>query len=89
MTESVDLYDSTYGDFAAEARASVRLEPYGEDLGQTGWLTLDELQRFQEWINLAPGSRVLEIGCGSGGLARNLAHTRGVRISGWMSALMP
>jgi hypothetical protein len=42
MAEHVQLYDSTYGRFELDARQQVRVETYGEDLGQNSWLTTDE-----------------------------------------------
>ena len=42
----IDLYDNVYGDFASGAEAAVRRETYGEDLGQSSWLTADE------WLGL-------------------------------------
>ena len=36
---SVNLYDNVYGDFASDAESAVRREAYGEDLGQSSWLT--------------------------------------------------
>ena len=39
---SVNLYDNVYADFASRAEAAVRQETYGEDLGQSSWLTARE-----------------------------------------------
>lgn len=46
MSSPVDLYNNVYGDFASEAEASVRKAAYGEDLGQSSWLTGDEWLTF-------------------------------------------
>lgn len=42
MTDQVRLYDTTYHRFQLGARQRVRLDTYGHDLGQNGWLTVDE-----------------------------------------------
>src|SRR6187397_474523 len=66
---SVDLYDNVYGDFASDAEFAVRREAYGEDLGQSSWLTATEWIEFADQLGIATGSNVLEIGSGSGGPA--------------------
>ena len=64
MDEHVPLYTSSYGGF--RVREQVRHATYGDDVGQSGWLTADELERFGEWLELREGSRLLDVGCGSG-----------------------
>jgi hypothetical protein len=44
MTNNLDLDDGHYSQLAADLQSEVRRETYGEDLGQAGWLTLDELR---------------------------------------------
>jgi cyclopropane fatty-acyl-phospholipid synthase-like methyltransferase len=80
MGEHVPLYSSAYAGFTA--REEVRRSTYGDDLGQSGWLTADELERFAEWLQLAAGSRLLDVGCGSGGPALRLAETVGAKVVG-------
>ena len=69
----VDLYDSAYGNYAADVYRQVRLATYGEDLGQTSWVTNEESGAIPHILQLTPASRVLEIGCGSGGYALQVA----------------
>src|SRR5437899_1161363 len=71
--EHVPLYASAYAGFSV--REQVRHATYGDDLGQSGWLTSDELARFAEWLELGAGSRLLDVGCGSGGPALRLEIT--------------
>jgi SAM-dependent methyltransferase len=78
--EHVPLYASAYTGFGA--RDEVRRQTYGDDLGQSGWLTADELERFAEWLDLGAGSRLLDVGCGSGGPALRLAATTGTNVLG-------
>jgi SAM-dependent methyltransferase/uncharacterized glyoxalase superfamily protein PhnB len=78
----VNLYDNTYGDFASATEASVRQATYGEDIGQSSWLTAQEWLEFADRLNVTADSDVLEVGSGSGGPAVYLALTRGCRVTG-------
>jgi SAM-dependent methyltransferase len=80
MDEHVPLYTSSYGGFGV--REQVRHATYGDDVGQSGWITADELERFGEWLELREGSRLLDVGCGSGGPALRLAETTGASVVG-------
>ena len=47
MSQQVDLYNSTYGNFKKQVLAEVRCETYGEDIGQNSWITTERrLSRF-------------------------------------------
>jgi ubiquinone/menaquinone biosynthesis C-methylase UbiE len=78
----VDLYDGHYGRIGTEAQRQIREETYGEDLGQASWITLDEFREFLGWLDLAPGSRVLEVACGSGGICLRMARDTGAAVTG-------
>ena len=78
----VDLYDSAYGNYAADVYRRVRVATYGEDFGQTSWVSSDESRQIPRTLELSSASRVLEIGCGSGGYALHLAATTGCTIVG-------
>jgi SAM-dependent methyltransferase len=82
MSIKVDLYDSAYVHYAAEAYRQVRLETYGEDFGQTSWVTTEESREIPRWLELTADSSVLEVGCGSGGYALRVAEAVGCRILG-------
>jgi hypothetical protein len=69
MSLSVDLYGTAYGNFAAEVLAQVRRDTYGEDFGQSIWVTGPEYRRFFPLLGLAADDHVLDVGCGSGGPA--------------------
>ncbi|HEX3234882.1 MAG TPA: class I SAM-dependent methyltransferase [Gemmatimonadales bacterium] len=79
---SINLYDNVYADFASSAEAAVRQETYGEDLGQSSWLTAREWLGFADQLGIGAGSEVLEVGSGSGGPAVYLALARGCHITG-------
>jgi cyclopropane fatty-acyl-phospholipid synthase-like methyltransferase len=80
--EDQPSYYSTYASFEESVLEQVRRETYGEDIGQFSWVTADEFRRFFSWLDLGPGSDVLEVACGSGGPAIFMAHTTGSRVTG-------
>src|SRR5271156_5264100 len=82
MSPKVDLYDSSYGNYELTAYRLVRIETYGEDLGQTSWVTTAESNEIPRLLDLRPNSSVLEVGCGSGGYALHLAEKVGCRLVG-------
>jgi cyclopropane fatty-acyl-phospholipid synthase-like methyltransferase len=82
MSEHVALYDTVYGNFAADVLAEVRREAFGTDIGQNSWLTAEEYRQFFEWLELKPSSNVLEVACGSGGPAIFMASTIGCHLTG-------
>ena len=82
MSNQVDLYNSTYGNFQKQVLAEIRKETYGDDIGQNSWITADEYDMFYSWLNLSPGEHVLEIASGSGGPALYLAKKFKCRITG-------
>ena len=67
MAAKVDLYNTYYDKFAADAQGAVRAETYGEDIGQSSWMTAHELRHFIELLKIDASTNVLEVGSGSGG----------------------
>src|ERR1700683_1089167 len=82
MSPKLDLYNNAYGNYESDAYREVRIETYGEDLGQTSWVTTEESAEIPELLALDRDSYVLEVGCGSGGYALHLAEKVGCRILG-------
>lgn len=78
----VDLYNNVYGDFASEAESAVRRATYGDDIGQSSWITATEWLVFADQLGVTAASSVLEVGSGSGGPAVYLAVQRGCRVTG-------
>jgi SAM-dependent methyltransferase len=62
--------------------AQVRASTYGEDLGQSSWMSADELRQFLNYLELKPSFHMLEVGSGSGGSALFIANTIGCRVTG-------
>jgi len=79
---NVDLYNTSYGNYALTVYGEIRVETYGEDFGQTSWVTTAESREIPTLLKLSNESSVLEIGCGSGGYAVHLAKSLGCRILG-------
>jgi ubiquinone/menaquinone biosynthesis C-methylase UbiE len=82
MAGSVDLYNTSYDHYSVKAQKAVRLETYGEDIGQSSWMTADELRHFIRLLDLKSSSNVLEIGSGSGRPALFVAEMVGCRVTG-------
>src|SRR5512147_3123670 len=82
MSNKVDLYYSTYGNFREDVLAQVRRETYGEDIGQNSWITTDEYDNFYSWLKLSPDDQLLEVASGSGGPSLYLARKFQCQITG-------
>lgn len=82
MSAQVDLYNSSYGNYEADAYRQIRIETYGHDLGQTSWVTAEESTEIPRLLSLSRDSFVLEIGCGSGRYALQVAETEGCGVLG-------
>lgn len=82
MSARVDLYDNAYANYGSDIYQQVRTETYGQDLGQTSWVTSEESGEISQMLHLEASSSVLEIGCGSGRYALHLAKNVGCSIVG-------
>ena len=82
MSAKVDLYNSSYGNPDADAYREIRTETYGQDFGQTSWMTAEEFQAIPQLLALSSASRVLELGSGAGGCALQLAGALKCRVIG-------
>jgi SAM-dependent methyltransferase len=82
VSQKVDLYDSAYGNYVSDTYRQIRIETYGEDFGQTSWVTTEESNEIPQLLDLRPDSYALEVGCGSGGYALHLAEKVGCRLVG-------
>lgn len=75
-------YATYYGNFSDAAYAEIRLEEFGADLGQNNWQAPGELERFASQLELAPGVRLLDVACGTGGLSVHLARETRCDVTG-------
>jgi cyclopropane fatty-acyl-phospholipid synthase-like methyltransferase len=76
------FYDDVYARSTEDLYASIRLEAFGEDIGQFSWLTADEYRTFFDWLAIGPDSHVLEVASGSGGPSMFMAAETGCRVTG-------
>ncbi len=82
MPVRVDLYNSAYGNYAADVYREIRVETYGQDLGQTSWVTTEESAEIMRSLEITASLYILEIGCGSGRYAIHVAEKTGCRMLG-------
>ncbi|MDA9981798.1 methyltransferase domain-containing protein [Gammaproteobacteria bacterium] len=80
--QTVDHYDTHYSNFATDLYAAIRKEAFGEDIGQTGWLTADEQDDFISRLDVGSGDTLLDIACGSGGPTLRIAAKTGSNVVG-------
>jgi SAM-dependent methyltransferase len=78
----VDLYGASYRGFASDLYADIRREAFGEDIGQTGWITAEEQDLFIGWLELSDSRRLLDIACGSGRPTLRIAEKTGCHVTG-------
>ena len=81
MSAKVDLYDNAYAQYERDVYRDIRVETYGEDLGQTSWVTKEEADEIPRLLGLTKAASVLEFGCGSGRYALRIAERIGSRIT--------
>jgi len=82
MPPEVDVYNTSYGNYERDVYRDVRLETYGEDYGQTSWVSTEESHEIPQRLDLTPGCSVLEIGSGSGRYALYVAETARCNVVG-------
>src|SRR5262249_16106429 len=68
--------------FEQRVLAEVRREAFGDDIGQNSWTTIDEYVGLFDQLWLKADGNVLEVACGSGGLALHLDRTRTCHVTG-------
>jgi SAM-dependent methyltransferase len=80
--KGVDLYGASYRSFATDLYSDIRREAFGQDIGQTGWLTAEEQDLFLGWLELSRPSQLLDLACGSGKPTLRIAQKTGCHVSG-------
>ena len=81
-----DFYSGHYARFGSRLAAEIRREVYGEDLGQSGWRTLEEQGEIVALIREQLPSHFLDIACGSGALLWQSSPPPGVDSPAWTSS---
>ena len=68
-----DQYESCYRDFDSPPMRQIRLEAYGEDIGQHSWLSADERRRDAQRL----GNPAWLLACRSAGRLGTAPRARG------------
>src|SRR5436305_13113954 len=75
-------YDSVYDEFDSPLMRRIRVEAYGEDIGQHSWVSAPDLRADIARLRLAPAHRLLDPGCGPCGPLTFVAAEVGCRGTG-------
>jgi SAM-dependent methyltransferase len=78
----VDLYSGEYSRFSEELQSAIRKETWGEEMGQSGWITTVEQDRMIELLGLKAGRTLLDVACGSGGPTLRIVEKTGASATG-------
>jgi SAM-dependent methyltransferase len=81
-SSGVDLYGATYQGFESRVYAEIRKRAFGEDIGQTSWITSEEQDLFISWLRVSNETALLDVACGSGGPALRIAARTGCHAVG-------
>jgi 2-polyprenyl-3-methyl-5-hydroxy-6-metoxy-1,4-benzoquinol methylase len=82
MASDFGHYDANYKNFESQLYAEIRREAFGEDIGQSSWISADEQDRTIPELALEAGKSLLDIACGSGGPALRIAERTGCSVVG-------
>jgi CheY-like chemotaxis protein/SAM-dependent methyltransferase len=78
-----DFYEEYYTAIpASRAHAAFCENAYGKDLGQHGFVTMEQLAKLIDVTGLSPQSRALDLGCGNGMISEYLSDMTGAHITG-------
>jgi cyclopropane fatty-acyl-phospholipid synthase-like methyltransferase len=75
-------YDAFYAMFDTPVAQQVRREVYGKDIGQHSWVDPQDLEHDAGRLRLSSASRLLDLGCGPGGLLSFVVGLTGCRGTG-------
>lgn len=82
MAKKVEQFYDTYKNYSEELYQEIRIDTYGEDIGQNSWLTVDEYREFLSLLNLNANQHILEVASGSGGPAVFTVKETGCQLTG-------
>ena len=76
-------YEKFYPAASASAAHSRLCEQvFGRDLCQEGMVDMDALEHLLSLLDLKSGDRLLDLGCGAGGIAEYIADSTGASVTG-------
>ncbi len=79
----LDFYARYYAAIeSSRAHATFCEYAYGKNLGQHGFVTLEQIGKLSEVTELNAATRALDLGCGNGLIAEYLADATGAQITG-------
>ncbi len=78
----VEFFDTPYANVEERVLVTIREQTFGEDIGQTSWVTVPEYDTFIPFLRLTAGARVLEVASGAGGPSVYLALRTGCSVTG-------
>ncbi len=74
-----DFYDKAH---ASQAHSDYCEKAYGLDLCQEGQMDMDSLRDILDRLDLKPGQRVLDLGCGAGGISEYVSEHSRTQVTG-------
>jgi SAM-dependent methyltransferase len=74
-----EFYDKAH---ASNAHSRFCEQAYGKDLCQEGQMGMDAVHDLLDRLDLKPGQRVLDLGCGAGGIAEYISDQTGTWVTG-------
>jgi cyclopropane fatty-acyl-phospholipid synthase-like methyltransferase len=78
-----DFYTRYYAAVAtSRAYAEFCERAYGRDLGQHGFADMAQIDALLGVVRLVAGDRVLDLGCGNGGIAEYISDRTGAHVTG-------
>lgn len=74
-----DFYDKAH---ASQAHSALCEKAFGLDLCQEGQMDMDSLRDLLDRLDLNPGQRVLDLGCGAGGISEYISDQTDSHVTG-------
>lgn len=87
LRERPDMYYYYYREFyprawASDAHSELCRRVFGRDLCQEGMTDMEALDGLLDKCKFVPGQRVLDLGCGAGGISNYVFERHGVQVTG-------
>ncbi len=83
MDDALAFYERFYAAVAgSRAYALFCQRVFGRDFSQHGFADMAQLDALLDLLAIGPSDRVLDLGCGNGGMAAFIAETTGAHVTG-------